>query len=120
MEREREAYDAYEGASIEELRRKHAERLARQQDKLRKAKKEDQLDADWFADRDDRDLRDLLPPDFDQFVPPEVRQRFVAAQREALIGLRGLIDYWLDRSGEVTTRRRHRGWEHHTPKEPPK
>jgi hypothetical protein len=118
MARER---DAYEGASIEDLRRKHAERLRQQQEKLRKAKKDDQLEADWFEDRDDHELRDLLPPDFDQFVPPEVRQRFVAAQREALIGLRGLIDYWLDRSGDVTARtRRPRGWEHPPVAEKPK
>ena len=115
MARER---DAYEGASIEDLRRRHAERLRQQQEKLQKDRKNDEVEADWFEDRDDRDPRDFLPPDFDQFVPPEVRQRFVAAQREALIGLRGLIDYWLDRSGEVTTRRRPRGWEHHTPQDP--
>jgi len=117
MARER---DPYEGASIDELRRRHAERLRLQQEKLRKDKKNDEVDADWFEDRDERDPRDFLPPDFDQFVPPEVRQRFVAAQREALIGLRGLIDYWLDRSGDATVKRRPRGWEHHTPKEPPK
>jgi hypothetical protein len=112
--------DPYERATLDDLRAKHAERLRLQQEKLRKDKKNDEVDADWFEDRDERDPRDFLPPDFDQFVPPEVRQRFVAAQREALIGLRGLIDYWLDRSGEVTVRRRPRGWEHHTPKAPPK
>ncbi len=113
--------DPYEGVGIDDLRTRHAEWLKQQEERLRKDKKNDEVDADWFEDRDDRDPRDFLPPDFDQFVPPEVRQRFVAAQREALIGLRGLIDYWLDRSGDLTVRtRRPRGWEHPVVAEKPK
>ncbi len=50
-------------------------------------------------------------------MPPEIRQRFVTAQREALIGFRALIDYWLDRSGDMTTGRRQPGWSHYKPRD---
>jgi hypothetical protein len=109
-----------EGREEVMARQRHAERLAKQEEELRRARKEDEVEDDWFRDRSERYLEDFLPPEFDQFVPPDVRQRFVAAQREALIGFRALIDYWLDRSGGVTTKRRPRRWEHHSPKEPPK
>lgn len=112
MARERDA-----GEELADLRRQHAKRLEQQQEELRKAKKDEQLEDDWFADRGDRYRGDFLPPEFDQFVPPEIRQRFVAAQREALIGFRALIDYWLDRSGDVTTKRRSERWETFTPKD---
>lgn len=108
--------DPYRGEKIDDLRHRHAAWLEDQQEELRKAKKEDDLEDDWFEDRAEGYPRDLLPPDFDEFVPPEIRQRFVAAQREALIGVRALIDYWLDRSGDITAaRRRPRQWSHHTP-----
>jgi len=99
---------------LAKLREEHAKRLEQQQEELRKAKQEEQLEDDWFEDRGDRYGGDFLPPEFDQFVPPEIRQRFVAAQREALIGFRALIDYWLDRSGDLTRTRRPRQWEHFT------
>jgi len=102
------------GEELADVRRKHAKRLEQQQEELRKAKKDEQLEDDWFEDRGDRYRGDFLPPEFDQFVPPEIRQRFVAAQREALIGFRALIDYWLDRSGDLTRTRRPRQWEHFT------
>src|SRR6266849_1409840 len=107
---------AREPAGAEELagmRRQHAERLRKQEEDLRKARKEEQLEDDWFQDRGDRYRGDFLPPEFDQYVPPEIRQRFVTAQREALIGFRALIDYWLDRSNDMTTGRRQPGWSHY-------
>ncbi len=100
-----------------QLRKEHAKRLEKQQEDLRKARKQEQLEDDWFQDRGDRYRGDLLPPEFDQYVPPEIRQRFVTAQREALIGFRALIDYWLDRSGDMTTGRRQPGWSHHKPRD---
>lgn len=115
-----EPSDPRDSEELSALRKEHAARLKKQREDLGKEKKDEELEADWFQDRGGY-RRDLLPPEFDQYVPPEIRQRFVAAQREALIGVRALIDYWIDRSGDVTARaRRPARWENPTIAEKPK
>ena len=96
----------------EEVFRKRQEReaaLREHREKLENEWKERAEEDEWWEERGQGSLEDFLPEEFDEIVPPEIQRHLREAQKEALLAFRGLLDYWIRRSGGAPRRRRR--WE---------